>query len=334
MIFALNAYSINIGFNQAWFNNDYSTQYLNSKFDINEVDRIFKLTKDAGSKTLRLWFFESLSLKMIEFDKFKPVHLKQEYIENVIRMLRVAEKYNVKVYMTLFDAHVYKLILKSGNKARFRSLLHPKNGRYFLKNILKPLLRSIYNSDLSHTIGKIDLVNEGDTLVNRGAFDHNWMGVKQMICEWRDSIHVIKGFNHTPVTFSIRLHPQLHLPFNLLAKKGPMECADVIDFHSYSDKGKIYRCNWIKRKIKSLKKKFILGEFGQGFFNHRYSDDLQVENIKKYIASARKCGFSEMLAWRLSDVRDGDNKEARYSFESFGATRPAYKIIQDSNFRN
>ncbi len=42
----------------------------------------------------------------------------------------------------------------------------------------------------------------------------------------------------------------------------------------------------------------------------------------------------EALAWRLSDVRNGVNKEARYSFEAFGQMRPAYYLIQKNNSSN
>ncbi len=110
-----------------------------------------------------------------------------------------------------------------------------------------------------------------------------------------------------------------------------LKCADIIDFHSYDDDGDIFRCSYLQKYSKLNKKKLILGEFGQSYFNHRYSNELQLNNMKTYIKNANRCGFEEALAWRLSDVRKGVNKEARYSFEAFGEMRPAYFVIQENN---
>jgi hypothetical protein len=79
------------------------------------------------------------------------------------------------------------------------------------------------------------------------------------------------------------------------------------------------------------KKKVIMGEFGQSFFTHRYDDGLQAHATINHLKNAKECGFSELLAWRLSDIRPGHNPEARYSFEAFGQMRPAYYIIQRNN---
>jgi endo-1,4-beta-mannosidase len=106
-LFSLPVFALNIGFNQAWFHNNYSTQYLDKKFDIAEVERVFKLASSAGSKTIRLWFFEGKKMPMINWDGETPVSLKREYVDNVISLLRIAIDNNIKVYMTLFDAHSY-----------------------------------------------------------------------------------------------------------------------------------------------------------------------------------------------------------------------------------
>lgn len=321
-----------IGFNQAWFKNNYGSQYMNSSFDEQEVKRVFKLASLSKAHTLRLWFFESNELPMIEFQGNTPTHLKSEYIKNVIKTLKIAESYKIKVYMTLFDAHMYNPIKFSKDKfLRFKALFTKSNGDSFLKNILTPLLKKIEEENLSHVIDKIDLTNEMDAVIHRLGFKRGWRGAKRMLCQWRSSIQSNTGFTKTPVTFSVRLHPLVNLPHNLLKDDGPLKCADFIDLHSYHNKGKIYRCNLVKRYTKKNKKKVILGEFGQGFFNRRCDDNLQSNNTKDYIKSAQKCGFTEALAWRLSDIRPGENKEARYSFEAYGKPRPAFYIIKDHN---
>lgn len=81
-------------------------------------------------------------------------------------------------------------------------------------------------------------------------------------------------------------------------------------------------------------KEIILGEFGQAYFNSKFDDDLHVKNTKAYIKSAKECGIKDLYAWRLSDIRSGHNKEARYSFEAFGKPRTAFYIIQENNLKN
>jgi hypothetical protein len=326
---------MNIGFNQAWFGTAYGSQYLNSRFDSNEIDRMFKLTKAAGSKSLRLWFFESKTLPMIETKHGEILSLKSEFIENVIKMLRIAKLHDVKVYMTLLDAHSFKPIKYSSHElALLKYIYSEKGSSVFLEKVVTPLLSNIDAAGLSSQIDKIDLINEGDTVVKRFGIKEHWNGLERFICQWSSHIHALAGYQNTPITYSIRLHPLITLPNNLLKDNGPLRCTDIIDFHSYDDDGDIYKCKMVQRYSMLNKKKVILGEFGQSFFNYRYDDDLQIKNTKNYISNAKRCGFSEAYAWRLSDVRSGENKEARYSFEAFGEMRPAFKVIQQNNLEN
>lgn len=324
LLFSLHAFGINIGFNQAWFHNNYSTQYLDKKFDRAEIERVFSLASSAGSKTIRLWFFEGKKMPMINWNGETPVSLKREYIDNVITMLKIANDNNIKVYMTLFDAHSYTGDKKL--KEKFKSLFTERGQNNFIKFILTPLLKEIKSNNLLEVFSKIDLINEGDTLINRGVFDRRWKSLGEMICRYK------KATLNIPITVSIRWHSLLPRPLNFLSLKGPMKCADFLDLHSYNNLGKVYACKRVKRA--SRKKKIILGEFGQSYFNHRYSDKLQLRNTVSYAKELKKCGFSEALAWRLSDIRPGYNKESRYSFESFGQLRPTFYYIKDFNSRS
>ena len=196
-----------------------------------------------------------------------------------------------------------------------------------------PLLQTIEEAGLSDRISRVDLANEMDAAVNRFAFEGGWNGASRFVCQWKSFIRSKPGFETTPVSASLRLHPFLWLPGSLFDRKGSMACADFLDFHSYADHGQIHRCEEIRQYSLSGGKPVILGEFGQAYFTHRYSDDLQVRNTRNYIRSANACGFKEALAWRLSDIREGENPEARYSFEAFGTTRPAFELIRAENAR-
>jgi hypothetical protein len=332
LTFSINVLAFNIGFNQAWFKSHYSTQYLNGRFDSVEVDRIMRLSHEAGAQEIRLWFFESSQFPMINFEQEVMKELKPEYIQNVVETFKSAQKYNIKIYMTIFDAHSYLPHKRSKEKlARLKRVFQEQGTQEFLNNIFTPLLMALDQQNLSQTLSKIDLINEGDAVVNRFGFDQGWDGAKRMICQWKNHLSNFKNYAHVPVTISLRLHPLIIHPLNLLKDDGPLSCAGIIDFHSYDNDGDIYRCGYIKKYVEENKKNVILGEFGQSYFNHRYSDQLQLDNTETYIKNAQKCGFSQALAWRLSDVREGYNKEARYSFEAFGKLRPAYYSIQKHN---
>lgn len=330
--FLSSAHAFNVGFNQAWFHNNYASQYLDGYFDEKEVERLMRLTQEAGSKSMRLWLFESSDFPMLEWNGPKISGIKPEFVRNFIKTLRIAQNYDVQIYMTFFDAHSYRPDqLKGDALAKLRAVYQPQGGDEFLKKVIGPLLKAIESEKLSHVIGKIDLTNEMDAVINRFGFDQGWTGAGRMLCQWRSYIQAHDSFKSTPVTFSLRLHPVIIHPLNLLSDKGPMACADFLDFHSYGDSGEIYRCRRLRAYAKKNKKDLILGEFGQGFLNHRYDDQLQLKNTLSYIKNAKQCGFKEALSWRLSDIRPGENKEARYSFEAYGQMRPAYWAIQKNN---
>ena len=332
MVLKLNAFGMNVGFNQAWFNNDYAIQYLDGHYDRNEVQRIMKLTQDSGAKSLRVWIFESSNFPMLEWVDGKIVRPRPDFIRNFLNTLQIAKEHKVKIYMTFFDAHTYRPDqLKREDLKKLRSLFQEAGSDHFLKKVIGPLLKSIHEAGLAEVINRIDICNEMDTVINRLGFNHGWQGARRMLCQWRSFIQAHPGFSATPTTFSLRLHPLIIHPLNLLSDKGPMACADFFDFHSYGDSGEIYRCDTLKKYSLLGKKELVLGEFGQSFFNHRFDDDLQIKNTMSYLRNAKRCGFTEALAWRLSDVRPGVNKEARYSFEAYGKVRPAYGLIQEHN---
>ena len=327
-------HAINIGFNQAWFQTHYAGQYLDGYYNETEVNRIFKLTHEAGAKTLRLWFFESSNFPMLEWKGNQILGLKADYIKNVLQTLRIARTYHVYVYMTFLDAQSYRPDkLDKETLAKLRAIYQERGGAQFLEKVIKPLFKAIEDEGLTSQISRIDLSNEMDAVINRFGFDGGWKGAARMLCQWRSFIHGFHSFQNTPVTFSMRLHPLVVHPIDILSDQGPMACADYFDFHSYHDGGEIYRCQSLKRYARENKKPLILGEFGQAYFNHRYDNRLQAKNTLQYIKSAEECGFQEALSWRLSDIRPGHNKEARYSYEAYGQMRPAYWIIQKNNLR-
>ena len=332
-IISLNTtYSIPVGFNQAWFKNNYGIQYIDNYFDPIEVKRIIKLAANAKASTLRLWFFEDPPQHMMEFDKHIPIKLSPLYIDNVIKMLKIADQYKMKIYMTLFDGNMYIYPVYSEKIAKkFLSLFSEQNAPNFLKNILGPLLQKIEDEKLSHVIDKFDLINEIDALIKHLGSETGKKRAEEILCTWKDFIHSYPSFSKTPVSSSVKLDIFTPLTEEVLTNEGPLRCADFIDLHAYNNDGVILGCDLIKDYVKNNNKKVIIGEFGQDSIVSRYDDKLQKRVTKKFIQNAKKCGISAIIAWRLSDIRRGFNSEARYSYEAFGRLRPAYSVIKKHN---
>jgi hypothetical protein len=331
ILFSSPTHSAPIGFNQAWFKNHYATQYLDGSFDPTEVERIFSLAGTAGADRMRLWFFESTTFPMLLWENGRVTGIREDYVRNVIRMLELSRLHGIRIYMTLLDSQVYRPDHWREDHSRFRYLLDEAGGEEFLNRALLPLLREISSKGLATQILRVDLANEIDAAVNRLAFRSRWNGVSRFLCRWREAIRSVPGFETLPVSASLRLHALLPLPFDLFEQDGPYACADFYDFHSYSDQGRIHSCGRMRRQADRTGKPFILGEFGQAYFTRRYSDELQIRVTRSYLEEAGSCGFSEAHAWRLSDIRPGENPEARYSFEAFGTTRPAFELIRERN---
>lgn len=329
------AQAMNVGFNQAWFKNDYGHQYLDRSYDRDEVIRIFKLASLAGSKDLRLWFFESPKFPMLKWENNKIVGIKPEFIKNVVDTLKIARSFNMTIYMTLLDAQAYRPDQLDAKTLRnLRAIYQHEGGENFLDKAVGPLLDEIEHQGLSPVISKIDIANEVDAVFFLFGFDLGWKGAQQMLCQWRNFIKSYKTFNNKPVSFSLRLQALVPIPKETLRGASILSCGDFLDFHSYENDGHIFGCQELLAYAKQNKKPIILGEFGQAYFNNSYNDQLHVTNTTQYLASAKKCGFSQALAWRLSDVRPGHNPEARYSFEAYGEPRPSFKVIQDHNLNN
>ena len=324
---AARAGTLQVGFNQAWFQDHYGTQYLDGVYDEAEVVRIFKLTRSSGARELRLWFFESLDFPMLEWMGNRISGPRPDFVKNVIRMMRLAKAEGISIYMTLLDAQVYRPDrVPARDRARFQYLLTRAGFQEFLSRAVVPLFQAIRDAGLEGVISKVDLMNEGDAAVDRFAF--GWKDASRFLCQGRSALRQVPGYENVPVTFSVRLSRVLPLPPGFLEARGAMACADFLDFHSYSNEGGIASCAWVKRYADQKIRPVILGEFGQSYFNHRFDDSLQVENTRAYLRSAEACGFSAALAWRLSDIRPGVNPEARYSFETDSGVRPAFEVIR------
>lgn len=336
--FILNeAHAFNVGFNQAWFRDNYAHQWNDSSYDASEARRILDLAQNAGSKTLRVWLFEGPDPQSLIWKNGLVAGVAPDFMRNFEDFLSAAKRRNIKAYVTLFDGNMLRG-LKGSTKDRWWNLLNNKNGgrAAFEKNALTPLLALLYRSDYRATIFGIDVMNETDAAEAGSIFANSWSGANEFICGLRSFIRSKKS-NSTaiPVTASIGWGA---IPFynrgaaNLILEPNPHpSCVDFWDIHFYENDGAIQNCAKIGQLSRQYGKSVYLGEFGQS--SKAFDDQVQAKSLLGFIQNAKACGFAGALAWRLSDVRtDGKpNETARFSYEAFGKMRPAYDIIKRWN---
>lgn len=329
-------HAFNVGFNQGWFFDRYAHQWSDKSYDAVEARRVLDLSKSAGAQTLRMWLFEGPSSSALIWKSGKVAAISAEFLKNFEDFLRAAKQRNVMIYVTLFDGNTLRSLKTAEDKARWWNLLNNEQGARtaFENNALAPLLAMLYRSDLRASIFGLDVANEIDAAVAGFRFADKWSGANSFTCGIRNYVRSRRGRAPAiPVTASIGW-PMI--PFytrgaaNLILDPNPHpSCVDFWDIHFYSDQGAIENCASIGKLARRYGKKVYLGEFGQK--SKGFSDKLQLSTTQRFLQNAKACGFAGALAWRLSDQRSGYNEEARFSFEAYGKTRPAYEYIRDWN---
>lgn len=330
----------NVGFNQAWLKSNYAHQWTDKDYDQSEVKRLLDLTQKAGSKTIRMWLFEGADSNALIWKDGKVAGLHPDFLKNFQHFLTEAKARGIKVYPTLFSPGALDDSKDRAINERWWNLYNNKQGAMdaFQTNALEPLMKLINKSENKDSVFGIDVANEIDTGVLHDKFENGWSGANAFICGLK------KKINPIPVTSSIGwgkaiikkehgigIHRGAE---NIILDPNPYpNCVDFWDIHIYRDSGEIKNCEAIKALSEKYKKKIYLGEFGQD--SKRFDHELQKTNAENFIKNAKQCGFSGALAWRLSDVRDGVNPEARFSLEANGKNnmRPAYEVIRQNNLK-
>ena len=268
----------------------------------------------------------------------KVAGLHPDFLKNFEDFLKEVKKRDLLAYPTFFayPTDVLEQPMDPNLKTQWWNLMNNKYGGLdALKEALRPLFVLMNDTDYASNIFGIDLINEIDNSIIHNQFENQWYGANKFICELRNSIRDASPSPKVaiPVTASIGWP---YIPFksrgaeNIILDPNPHpNCVDFWDIHIYDNEGDIANCQKINEVAKKYNKKIYLGEFGQ--FSKSYDDNLQLNSTKNFIKNAKNCGFSGALAWRLKDVRDGHNPEARFSFYSWGKTRPAYDYIMKFN---
>jgi hypothetical protein len=333
---AATAEAFNVGFNQGWINTSYEYQWSDKVYDADEVKRLLDLTKGANAKTIRMWLFEGVNSTALVWKDGKVASVNAEFLKNFEDFLREAKKRDIQVYPTFFAPEAVTKSSDQSIKNRWWNLFNNKyGGLEAFQEAINPVLAMMYSPEYRSSIFGIDLANEIDVALIKKYFENDWYGANKFICSLRNHIRSAtpEGEEAIPVTASLGW-PYIPLTSrgaeNIILDPNPHpNCVDFWDIHVYDNGGEINNCEKIKELVNKHNKKIYLGEFGQ--FSKSYDDKLQLSTTENFIANAKRCGFSGALAWRLSDIRSGNNNEARYSYESFGKTRAAYQFVKNSN---
>ena len=321
--------AMEVGFNQAWFHNNFGIQWTEQHYDPEEVEAVLQSLADSGSTIIRVWLFEGMKSESIIWKNGLPVSLDPHFGKNFLDFMVRAKKHNVMAYLTLFTG-VPDFHKQSQERKNFWYNFY--NNNFSLRdqmkaNVLGPLLKILSPIDVRSNIYGIDLVNEIDTMVKDDLFVNDWYGVNNFVCDLRSQIKD-SAAESIPVTASLGW-PKIPLlsrgATDILLDPNPHpSCVDFWDLHLYNNSGSVDRCDEIRALSQRYNKKIILGEFGQLQLYKAYDDPLQTKITRNFLNNARHCGFSAALAWRLKDNRLGHNEEARYSYISYGKPRPAY----------
>ena len=323
------------GFNQAWLHNSYGSQWTRN-WDEAEARRLLKACADNGAKVIRMWLFEGLSFEGVIWDddpqksaygysgtRTRPTGLAPEKLQNIERFLVIAEEEGVAVYLTFFDANIYSQNnpAKARRKDEWWNVLNDEYaaGAGFRGNVLSPIIQAC--SRHRNAVFAIDLVNEINALVKEHWFKDGWQGARTFVTRWRSFIRRLVP--DMPVSASFGHHDAVSA---LVDGRLRADEVDFYDFHLYNNSGSIPDSDDVTALARRLAIPIYLGEFGQK--SSAYDNDMQSRVLRSFLLAAKNCGLAGAFAWRLSDIRDGYNPEARFSFEAFGTWRPAMDVFR------
>jgi hypothetical protein len=305
------------GFNQAWFKQYYSFQWLDRFYDHDYAENLLKLSSEANSDIFRIWLFEGTNLNQFELDHYgNPVKIKDEVLKNFRDFLQLSQKYHQKVYLTFLDGNSFYGIQNSPKLPFWWNMFNDEFDvqKNFFKIALKPVYELV-DQNFKETVTQIDLVNEVNALFYTDIFSSKKEGLSKFLCGAKKGSPVM-------VTASLGGYNTEELYFSDFLDES---CLDFFDLHFYNDSGSIPHCNEFQNQAKNGIR-LQLGEFGQ--LSTTFDDELQSSVTMNFISNAKTCGFESALAWRLEDVREGYNQDARFSYLSFGLTRKAYQTFK------
>ena len=318
LLMATDAMAFTKGMNQAWFKSLYGYQWLDGHYNKTYAEEVLVLNKKAGSELLRMWLFEGSSLTQFAVNsKSNDFKLRKDFLVNLKNFLLLARKHKVKISLTFLDGNAFQNLQDDPEKQRFWwNVFNNKYGMQerFYEQAIAPIYQLV-KKEFADVVTQFDLVNEVNALTEFKLFADEKEAMSQFLCR------LGKG-SPAPITASLGwANPEWFFFGGLMDKS----CLNFYDLHFYNDLGIIPLCENFKHLAEGGAI-FQLGEFGQ--ISPAFDDELQSRLTQRFLNQAKDCGFKAALAWRLVDVREGQNSEARFSYFAFNRPRPALNVFK------
>ncbi len=304
-----------LGYNEGWFGNHFGSG-LTSNFKSSYVDEVFKSIKAAGGDVVRVWLFEKE--QGIKLGQHTPQSrgVDSQMLINISKILDIARKRKVFVYITLFDGND----MPSGRSPQrdyYFNLLNNKFGEAdaFRRNVLKPVLH-VLNKHRDVIYG-LDLMNEIEATLVRFYWVNTWHSPRGWMQGMRQYIKAYSPW--LKVTTSSGWHiSYVTIPSGFFSGLG----LDFYDMHLYADNNlEVLPLGSICNRARKDNVPIILGEFGQ--LSKRQDDGLQERTTRMFLSIVRGSCFSGALAWRF------DKSENWWNYQrADGSLRPAGKLMQ------
>jgi hypothetical protein len=308
------------GFNQAWLENNYGTQWLDQTYDKESAKKLIQTARQAHAGILRMWLYEGASLQQFNLlPSGAPESIKTEVLANLRNFLSLCRTAHLKVNLTFLDGNAFKQSDAYATALPYwRSIFEGDQPRLsaFYRVAIAPVYRLI-KEEYSDVITQVDLVNEVNALQSDQAFPHlSHLGLLNFLCR-------LKSKSPVPTTASLGWDDGAR---RLLRGYFLGSCLDFFDIHVYNDEGKIPACPEFQI-LAFLGVKFQLGEFGQK--STRIDPKLQAKITGEFLTNARRCGFQSALAWRLNEVRSIGDVDLRFGYVTSAGESPALKVFRE-----
>jgi hypothetical protein len=310
-----------VGYDQAWFHEDYGSD-LTARFDPIGIDLNFQKIADAGGAIVRVWIFEGEEKEGLVFTGgTRTSGLAPGFLDHLAALCGLARNHNLVVYFTAFDGNFPWSRPTHASNVHYNILNNRfGEGDSFDAHALAPALDVLaQNQDV---VFALDLMNEVEGSVATWFWPDGWTGARRWI--------------EDTTAFAHKQAPWLRVTASAGWADGPADLAggrfsglglDFYDLHVYDDDGAIPMGFPLRARSWQDGRQIVLGEFGQA--SARVDDALEAQAAAAFLANARSLGFAAALGWRFDDERPDDPGFVPYlSYLRDGLPRPAVDEVR------
>jgi hypothetical protein len=309
-----------IGYNEAWFGNNFGTDYTTT-FDLSYVQQIFDGIAGGGGHLVRLFLWEAPQGITLAATPPQSQSLSAQFLSNLDSTLWEARKRGLWIYLTLLDANT--IAKDTGSVHAYGvNLLNNTSGEQdaFNASAVAPLL-SLLDTHQDMIFG-IDMINEIQAAYQNSVFPDGTTGAKAFL--QREAAFIKSRSPWVKITSAAGW------PSDILMTGAQYDIAsgfysglglDFYDLHVYADSGSFSGATAMCARAASDGVPVYLGEFGQS--THTVDDGIQSTATADFLNNARGLCFKGAFAWRF------DPAESWWTYTHADLSyRPAVSIMK------